>query len=301
MYVWTLQTDERELSIHRTKMIHWFLQIPPLTEAMLAWLQYARDDPYRNSTGDASCAILHHQSKALTLLQLRLSQPSSVLDEATLWTIVALLVLNQQLEDWVSFRVNMNGLRKVVALRGGMSTLATQNHRASSAVRNLESLYVSHQYPDTHALARQPPLQEHRFTKPQGLLVSLPCLPAGFHHLANSHQLSSLAIARLEECIYWLREHRVTMKNAHTSNMHRAQLTMSLLELLRNSEIQDADLIMGVGMLAVLSAQAQDSDNQGQCLLRSAISELVVRLKSTAAAQSKRMVEEHLLWAAFAV
>lgn len=70
----------------------------------------------------ATLKTLQHYSTALRLVQDRL-QSSEALSDSTLRAVISLVIQDQLRQQCVNARDHLEGLRKMIALRGGLSTL----------------------------------------------------------------------------------------------------------------------------------------------------------------------------------
>lgn len=143
-FVWRVHTDQQEQRTFAPKFVQYCLREPALLEALFsaACLQMYLDAP--NHTDDAKEHPLQHHCRSLVLLKDRLSSPSAAFDDAIFWTIIAILVFNQEMGDWKSFALHLAGLRRIVSMRGGVNALHAVTPRASTFFLWAEATHANH-------------------------------------------------------------------------------------------------------------------------------------------------------------
>lgn len=140
---------------------------------------------------------VYHYGQAVSQLRLVLSQ--HFMEDAVLFAIMALMGVNYLWNDLSAFQSNLEGLRQIVALRGGLNALAWPT-LLKPAILTLESFwtYLSYQthLQDQYTLQAIAIDQPTVFENDAGALVSN--LPNGFRVLVEQRRLNS-HIARVIE------------------------------------------------------------------------------------------------------
>ena len=313
VYIWRLCNGEHERQSYRSHLVRCFLEQPAYTEVMLARLQHLEDIRTREVSTPSS-PVLDHRGIALSMLHRKLQDPSSAFEAATLSIIIATLILDQQLEDWDSFRTNAYGLHRIIALHGGLDALQRQNPRAFTIVRELDAMYQNRPSPVVQlgrdgSGADSPVVQCQISTETADFRVEGSRLPLELFCLYKSGQLGSPVMIHLQHSFDWLRLRSAAAESPPEERQalfpDKQSLEIALSNLLNTSTLQNAERFICTGMLILIAMPSLDDSSRRTIPLDLSAVNLVGKLERIIASRQgegkEKVVERHVLWTAFAV
>ena len=118
-----------------------------------------------------------HYGKSISLLRHRVSDPSVVFDEAIYWAIAALMIYDLDRRSWESFLVNLDGIRRIISLRGGNLSTQASSDRAHSFHMWAENCYADRNE-TSHCSVPSVFLTPHDGVRPATTLLTYPPDPS---------------------------------------------------------------------------------------------------------------------------
>ena len=150
---------------------------------------------------------LHLHGQAISSLRVAIANPQQRMEDATIFSVMALLGVNYLLNDLRSFEANIIGLRQLLALRGGADALGWSALVKPNIVA-LETFwtYLSYQphlassqeIVEPSDIAPALVISESIYTQTDRIKDFI-TLPAGFRVLARSHRLSDETIQIVDQ------------------------------------------------------------------------------------------------------
>ncbi|KIW33260.1 uncharacterized protein PV07_00127 [Cladophialophora immunda] len=164
------------------------------------------------STARLSRAALYHLNNAVAQLREALQDPATSTGDIVLATIFPMAVVYRMLNDHAAFNAHVQGVRRIVALRGGLDRLGWRGFLKISAVGMFESAAVLHRQ---QALRNQDEAQGLKLPAdsaveypskpfPRALRAKISKLPPGLARLASGGCLSLQCINFLQIFCEWL-------------------------------------------------------------------------------------------------
>ncbi|OCT49274.1 hypothetical protein CLCR_04821 [Cladophialophora carrionii] len=248
--------NSTEHKMWRFKFVQLMLCEPALSEAVFAAASRSMDVTAQPSS-DVIFDSLAHYNKALTLLRGRISEPSAAYNDAIFWSIIALLINDQERGDWRSYGVNLRGIRQIVQLRGGAESLRTLRDRSYSMYSWAESCYAKHIDPSEPTASDEPEgsseAPEFEVSAEKALSSIRQYSPA-FFHIAKQHPLACPTIRALATTLRWLGTHPISHGSEFPRDQPemRATLAKTWYKLLRKSASKDVERLVSLGLFAVL-------------------------------------------------
>lgn len=114
--------------------------------------------------GRLGAGSMQHYDQSIYLLQRRKSDVSAVFDDAVYWAILVLMEYDLDRHDWAAFKINLNGLRRIVSLRGGPAAISAASERSHRFYIWAESCYASRNFSGNCAILTTPLEEEAQFT-----------------------------------------------------------------------------------------------------------------------------------------
>jgi hypothetical protein len=210
-------------------------------------------------SSDAIFDSLEHYNKALTLLRSKISEPSAAHNDAIFWSIIALLINDQEREDWRSYGINLGGIRRIIQLRGGPEALRGLRDRSYGLYLWAESCYAKHSEPNDPIVRDldEPEVScgAPEFEVPPGeALSSLRQYSPAFFHIAKQNRLACPTVCALDMTLRWLGMHATSNGSEYTEDQTgvRATLTKTWHMLLRKSVPMEVERLVCLGLFALL-------------------------------------------------
>jgi hypothetical protein len=159
---------------------------------------------------ETSSIILHHSNNAIAELQKRLSTPEEMYSDVVIMTICALALIHRLHCEYAIYDAHVDGVRRIVAARGGLDRLGWHGMVKLAVVGMFESWEVRHlQTQQRFQNAKRglvadatPSYSVHPF--PSALCTKLMHLPPAFRRLAFRQKLSLESIDYFELLFAWL-------------------------------------------------------------------------------------------------
>lgn len=170
------------------------VQFPFLFESILA-LAFANLSVLNPSAQETKRSAWFHYGRAMSLL--RLSLAKGEIGDTVLISIISIIGANYLQDNLFAFQINLRGLRQVIALRGGLQSIA-HSKLLQSAILTVESFWT-YLRAQAHLIAPDslPAISFDMTPVPEAdvdLLVSR--MPIGFRKLFQQRRLSA-KVARL--------------------------------------------------------------------------------------------------------
>ena len=258
-FVWRPHTDRYEHEKFSSNFIQWFLREPALLEAILAAArrQLALETGTENE-GSLTIGTMHHYGAAVASLRRRLSDTTAVYDDAVFWTIIALIVNDQEMQDWESFEVHLSGLRRIVTLRGGPDALKAHCNRAFVLYSWTEVCFANHQ--DSIALASP---GRTRSDSSDSSISSLSSeivdytqhFPAGFRRMIEEYDFEITTVVLIDRALQWFRAHMAAVEAdnlAASPNDVRTELADSIYCTIHKPDLSKQERLVCVGLYALV-------------------------------------------------
>ncbi|EXJ57077.1 hypothetical protein A1O7_07421 [Cladophialophora yegresii CBS 114405] len=256
VYIWRLFTDSTEHKMWRSRFVQLMLCEPALLEAVFAAASRSMGVTAQPSS-DVLLDSLEHYNKALTLLRGRISEPSAAYNDAIFWSIIALLINDQERDDWRSYGVNLRGIRQIIELRGGPESLRSLRDRSYSMYSWAESCYAKHIDPsdpnspvEPEVSSEAPEFEVH----PEKALSSLRQYSPAFFRIAKQLPLACPTICALEMTLRWFGTHPISNGSEFPRDQTRvrASLAKTWHMLLRKSASREMERLVSLGLFALL-------------------------------------------------
>lgn len=256
-------------------------------------------------TSSPSYATTYHQSKSLSLLRRMLNNPYDVQSYALLWSIVANMVLNQECGDCTGFRINLSGLKHVIAFFGGTDALRTDNLRASIFVEGLSKTLTNQSdsfsrlsTPQHHAMLLQ------QFSTPSSTnnIRSL-SMPEGLSIQYHAGELSPSTAFQIHAALHLIRRSYQRIRNASTlpkqddgDETIKFQVESDLMGIIDYGVMTDIEYILCVGVLIKLAATPPVGVVRQELCACSKVPLLIKRLADIASIGCAQDTRIPLLW-----
>jgi hypothetical protein len=82
-----------------------------------------------------SLVVLQHHGRTLQMVQYAIEKSPHSVHDAIMWAVAATMAVDVLYANWASFQANLNGLRRIILMKGGkdnlswfVSTLSTNVH-----------------------------------------------------------------------------------------------------------------------------------------------------------------------------
>jgi hypothetical protein len=159
---------------------------------------------------ETSSIILHHSNNAVAELRRRLSIPEEMYSDLVIMTICALALIHRLQCEYAIYDAHVDGVRRIVAARGGLDKLGWHGMVKLAVVGMFESWEVRHlQTQQRFQNAKRglvadatPSYPVHPL--PSALGSKLMHFPPAFHRLALQQKLSLESIDYFELLFAWL-------------------------------------------------------------------------------------------------
>ncbi|KAK5047445.1 hypothetical protein LTR84_006541 [Exophiala bonariae] len=139
--IWRPRGGNLDREVFKANFLHYMFREPALLEAMfcaaLRTLEVCPSDVVL-----ASKESKQHYGNSISLLTQRVSDPSAVFDDAIFWAIATLMLYDLDRRSWESFLVNLDGIRRIISLRGGKSSGQVSSDRSHSFHEWAEKCYA---------------------------------------------------------------------------------------------------------------------------------------------------------------
>lgn len=237
--------------------VQWLLREPALSEAVFAAARRQVAFEAQSET-ESPLSSMQHYNKAISLLQRRVSEASAAFDDAIYWAVIALLVSDQEREDWHSYAVNLDGIRRIVQIRGGVKALKASCGRsfkfylwAESCCSNREDLITeeeSEQVSTTPIPAVfEAPLED--------LVPFVRRHSPGFVQMIEQHPFHCETMTMIDSTLKWYHAQTCATNGGRSPQEglgSRNSLTERLHRLLQKGAISDRERLVCVGLLVLV-------------------------------------------------
>lgn len=244
IYVWRGNPANSGHSPRRA-MLRWFISEPLFAESMLAFSQYFDERQIQGLRVSATSLVLFHHTRALILLRKALSSTEKAMEDSTFWAVFTNIVLNHEVGDTTGFQINVQGLRHLVELRGGESSL-TARHGPDLArtIKSYINTDVESKTASTVEVASNDATSANGW--PPSLRNSV-ILSPGVAKLISQNQLHKDVSIPAFQAIAWLREDEGSEKSLHEGYRLRQELT----QLLDSGQLLLAEHALCLGLLVL--------------------------------------------------
>jgi hypothetical protein len=107
----------------RQDLFEVWVQNPTWLEATCALCE-ARLDFEAAPGGSLSLVVLQHRGRALQMVQHALEKSPHSVHDAIMWAVAATMAVDVLYANWASFHANLNGLRCIILMKGGLDNLS---------------------------------------------------------------------------------------------------------------------------------------------------------------------------------
>jgi len=256
-YIWRPDSGPSEQNMFSRNFVQWLLREPALSEAVFAAARRQVAFEAQSET-ESPLSSMQHYNKAISLLQRRVSEASAAFDDAIYWAVIALLVSDQEREDWHSYAVNLDGIRRIVQIRGGVKALKASCGRsfkfylwAESCCSNREDLITqeeSEQVSTTPIPAVfEAPLED--------LVPFVRRHSPGFVQMIEQHPFHCETMTMIDSTLKWYHAQTCATNGGRSPQEglgSRNSLTERLHRLLQKGAISDRERLVCVGLLVLV-------------------------------------------------
>lgn len=284
-----------------------------MTEAVLAIVQYF-DNVHNADSVELMCpTVLFHQRKALELFRQLLDEPAAAVERYTVWIIIGHMALNGETGDWASFEANLRGLKTIVALRGGMDNLRSQDPRAFYCVQQVEIMYRERKsatkefVPETAlplvnlTVGESMDEEEEPMKSPPSTLTTF---ASGLATLRTAKKLGTRMGTLLQRGIVWLE------LEGNSISLIGQNIQQELSTALATTALTEAELFLGTAVLVLLTTEhagldahaerAQDwLSGSNRLLISRVVQARSATVNQRRGTQLEFLVEPYVLWTAF--
>jgi Fungal specific transcription factor domain len=201
MSIWRPQQLVESSKVHIFKRNFFALSMtePVIMEAVFAGSQQ-RLDLRSDPDAKGSAVVLQHRTKTLKMIQERLLDTKTMLDDANFFAIMGMITLDVFCGNWTSFKSNLDGFRSLAALRGGVENLGWQGW-FQALLGWAELRWLTYTLKHKLTMLESPTYPKHPFTPQLSLSVSK--LPVGLREAALAKSLSVEVLAFLYDVSKW--------------------------------------------------------------------------------------------------
>jgi len=203
-----------------------------------------------------SSAVIYHRGNALKMLRQALVKPNAEVEDAILFTVVALLAFDMIYMDWTSFEAHLNGLRQLIKIKGGADNLGWHGWLSSTYTwaelcwqdRKIE---IAKQHFQEAPEALTYPAHPYFPT----LCATISALPEGFRDLALSSRLSLQVIHHLDKVTQWMKRLAQSQAEERDSNcayLEELQLAHKTRILLETCSLTQEENLACVGAIGFI-------------------------------------------------
>lgn len=189
------------------------------------------------------------------MLRTRVAEPELARDSAVFWTIVALLVIEQERGDWEGFRTNLVGLRQVVLLQGGAETIEVDSPRAMMFLQWAENCLAQHDNPHLQVPAIMPkPKEVERMDTKRNVSDLTKSIPVRIQALRTRQLISDVTLSLVSRtaCLYDnLTDQKYDPKEQSNVD-ERAGLARDVDDYLRDPCIRQHDFLIGTALFLLV-------------------------------------------------
>jgi hypothetical protein len=107
----------------RQDLFEVWVQNPAWLEATCSLCE-ARLDFEAAPGGSLSLVVLQHRGRALQMVRYALEKSPHSVHDAIMWVVAAMMAVDVLYANWASFHANLNGLRDIILMKGGMDNLS---------------------------------------------------------------------------------------------------------------------------------------------------------------------------------
>lgn len=203
-----------------------------------------------------SSAVIYHRGNALRMLRQALVKPDAEVEDAILFTVVALLAFDMIYMDWTSFEAHLKGLRQLIKIKGGADNLGWHGWLSSTYIwaelcwqdRKIE-IAKQHFQQAPEALT----YPAHPYFP--ALCATISALPEGFRDLALSSRLSLQVIHHLDKVTQWMKSlvqspaEKRDSNSAYVEELQLAHQTRILLETCSLTQEENLACVGAIGFI----------------------------------------------------
>ena len=251
-------------------------------------------------TDKQSFAVLQHRGNFLRILIDRMKSPTDTVDDATLFAILNMIVLESTIADWDAYTTNLAGLHHLLAQRGGFEAMKWRcffrTHLTWAHLRASAHSTSQRAFHPKGTLQRS---QYHTFPFLVAIYPTASKLPAGLNDLAASGNLSVSTINLLASVYEWTQEFDPDAEECAQDREYYAsglRLISTLADILARSALTTPERMLCIGVYAYINATdgRRRTDRQPRGLR-----DLLVGIRGLAAQVVD--FDDYLLWTAMAV
>ena len=234
-FVWRPHNSTLEHEAYRKDFLGWMWREPALLEGMFCQTMRMLEC---NSTnlGCLGTGSMQHYGQSVHLLRRRISDPSAVFDDAVFWAVLVLMVYDLDRQDWPAFEINLDGIRRIVSLRGGPAAVRASSVRSHRFYTWAESCYATRNYSANRAIPTTPPDEEVQstialeyFPSPsERLHNTVGEFPEGFRKMTLNNMLEPGTIQIIPRFLNWYETH-MSMAPKHEPADSESAIRASLL------------------------------------------------------------------------
>jgi Fungal specific transcription factor domain len=218
---------------------------PIILEVIFA-ISQRRLDLRINPNVEPTALVLQHRGKVLRMIQERLLDPKTMLDDATFFAIMGMIPLDAYCGNWISFKNNLDGFRALAALRGGAEKLGWQGW--FQTILGWADLRWATYSKNKLTMLESPTYPEHPFAPHLSLSVSK--LPVELREAALSKALSVEMLNLLHDVTKWTTSYDDKRKGQYY--LEGLRLTTQGTGLMAKYEISPRERILCIGTIAYI-------------------------------------------------
>lgn len=246
--IWRPQQLVESSKVHVFKRNFFALSMtePVIIETIFAGSQF-RLDLKSNPNAKASAVVLQHRGKVLKMVQERIMNTETMLNDVTFFAIIGMITLDAFCGNWTSFKSNLDGFRILVALRGGTEKLGWQGW-FQTHLGWIELQWATHMSKNKLNMPKMPAYPRHPF--PPALSICLSKLPVGLREAALSRKLSIEVLNFLRNVNTWTTTYDDERKGKYY--LEGLKLISNATELMGKYNISSGERILSIGTLAYI-------------------------------------------------
>lgn len=252
LYIWNFPDIENTMTTHRDSQIRLFLKEPAQAEMCMA-LIYCLMNP--KPPGEYSVGMLHHLSRAYSLITDALGRLDRTQDYSLLWSINGLMIINSICRDWSSFETNLKGLNQVIAVLGGLETTMNANPIGCIGMLALQKSFATRSVhgdanirPNKRSILRR----STSLMSAQSSLLPSVILPDELGSLVMQGEMRHDIAICLGEAILLLGRLRSGTWFEASPTSPKLSMELALLDLLEHRPLLFAEYTLCVGLLIYL-------------------------------------------------
>jgi hypothetical protein len=254
-YVWrpTLTTDAGFYKFKRN-FFEMSMEQPVLLETLFALCQFRLD--FR-AFPEQSLSVLRHRSRVLVMVRQALEKSPEVCSDAVCWAIVGMMALDVLYSNWVSFQANLSGVRRLIALKGGVDSLGWDQSSWFKDFFNWAELrwfgHVVRLNTTREAYLELPVYPTHPF--PRTLCKTISELPRGLEEISLSQGLSDEVLDIQKHLSIWRKRYTkdcLSIQEINSRYHESMHLTLKLAKTLGSLKLKQTERLICIGTLCYI-------------------------------------------------